>query len=310
MRLPREELLEVARRVSQLAQRNAPLRFAFSEGELKVAAETPDIGDAAESLPAPFSGEPLEIAFNPQYLIEGIESVRRRRDRRPDLLAAAPGPAAPGRHRGLLVPRDADPAERLGASPRCGSNRSRRSASATSAPRELELGEGVTLLHGPNGAGKTNLLEALYMALTGRSCRTRAERETIAFGEPLARAEAVVEDARRAPRVPLRGGSRGGPPASGERLRRPPADAASLRPALAVFMPDRLALVKGPPAARRSHLDGFVAALHPARAEARRRYARALAQRNALLGRIRAGARGARTRSTPGTRSWRRPGSS
>ena len=75
VRLPREELLEVARRVSQLAQRNAPLRFAFSEGELKVAAETPDIGDAAESLPAPFSGEPLEIAFNPQYVVEGIESV-------------------------------------------------------------------------------------------------------------------------------------------------------------------------------------------------------------------------------------------
>ena len=75
VRLPREDLLEVARRISQLAQRNAPLRFAFSEGELKVAAETPDIGDAAESLPAPFNGEPLEIAFNPQYLIEGIESV-------------------------------------------------------------------------------------------------------------------------------------------------------------------------------------------------------------------------------------------
>ena len=55
-------------------------------------------------------------------------------------------------------------------------------------------------------------------------------------------------------------------------------------------MPDRLALVKGPPAARRSHLDGFVAALRPARAEARRRYSRAVAQRNALVSRIRAGA--------------------
>ena len=55
-------------------------------------------------------------------------------------------------------------------------------------------------------------------------------------------------------------------------------------------MPDRLTLVKGPPAARRAHLDGFVAALRPARAEPRRRYGRALAQRNALLGRIRAGA--------------------
>ena len=69
-------------------------------------------------------------------------------------------------------------------------------------------------------------------------------------------------------------------------------ESASLRPALAVFMPDRLALVKGPPAGRRAHLDGFCAALWPARTETRRRYARALAQRNALLGRIRAGTAG------------------
>lgn len=75
LRLPREELLEKTRRVAQLAQRNAPLRFAFAEGELTVAAETPDIGDAAEGMPAPYSGEPLEIAFNPQFLIEGIETV-------------------------------------------------------------------------------------------------------------------------------------------------------------------------------------------------------------------------------------------
>jgi DNA polymerase III subunit beta len=75
VRLPREELLEVARRISQLAQRNAPLRFAFAEGELTVAAETPEIGDASEAIPAPYSGEPLEIAFNPQFVVEGIESV-------------------------------------------------------------------------------------------------------------------------------------------------------------------------------------------------------------------------------------------
>jgi DNA polymerase III subunit beta len=75
VRLPRPELVEVARRVSQLAQRNAPLRFAFAEGELTVAAETPEVGDASEALPAPYSGDPLEIAFNPQFLIEGLESV-------------------------------------------------------------------------------------------------------------------------------------------------------------------------------------------------------------------------------------------
>jgi DNA polymerase-3 subunit beta len=75
VRLPREELLEVTRRISQLAQRNAPLRFAFAEGELTVAAETPEVGDASEAIPAPYSGEPLEIAFNPQFVVEGIESV-------------------------------------------------------------------------------------------------------------------------------------------------------------------------------------------------------------------------------------------
>jgi DNA polymerase-3 subunit beta len=75
VRLPREELLEVSRRISQLAQRNAPLRFAFAEGELTIAAETPEVGDATEAIPAPYSGEPLEIAFNPQFVVEGIESV-------------------------------------------------------------------------------------------------------------------------------------------------------------------------------------------------------------------------------------------
>jgi len=75
VRLPRAELLDVARRISQLAQRNAPLRFSFAPGELTVAAETPDVGDAVETMPAAFEGEPLEIGFNPEFLKEGIESV-------------------------------------------------------------------------------------------------------------------------------------------------------------------------------------------------------------------------------------------
>lgn len=75
VRLPRSELLDVTRRVSQLAQRNAPLRLSFSSGELTVAASTPDVGDAEESLPVSFEGEPLEIGFNPDFLREGIESV-------------------------------------------------------------------------------------------------------------------------------------------------------------------------------------------------------------------------------------------
>ena len=76
VRLPRGELLEVIRRVSQLAQRNAPLRLAFAPGELTVAASTPDVGDAEETMPASFEGDPLEIGFNPDFLREGIESVQ------------------------------------------------------------------------------------------------------------------------------------------------------------------------------------------------------------------------------------------
>jgi DNA polymerase III subunit beta len=75
VRLPRPEFLEVVRRVSQLAQRNAPLRLSFAPGELKVSASTPDVGDAEETMPAAFEGEALEIGFNPEFLREGIESV-------------------------------------------------------------------------------------------------------------------------------------------------------------------------------------------------------------------------------------------
>ncbi|MGH2997046.1 MAG: AAA family ATPase, partial [Gaiellaceae bacterium] len=52
---------------------------------------------------------------------------------------------------------------------------------------ELRLGPGLTVVAGQNGAGKTNLLEALYFACTGRSCRTANEREVVRRGASLAR---------------------------------------------------------------------------------------------------------------------------
>lgn len=154
---------------------------------------------------------------------------------------------------------------------------------------EVELGRGVTVVHGRNGAGKTNLVEALYLACTSRSCRTSNEREAIRFGEKVARVEAQVEaaDGPHALSVALE--------ASGPkhvRLDGRPVDRLldePTRPLVAVFLPDRLELVKGVPTGRRAHLDQVVAALWPARAGTRRAYGRALTQRNALLGRIRAG---------------------
>jgi DNA polymerase-3 subunit beta len=75
LRLSTAELLEVVRRISLLAQKNAPLRMSFTEGALEVSAQTPDVGEASESLPVPFKGEALEIGFNPEFLRDGLESA-------------------------------------------------------------------------------------------------------------------------------------------------------------------------------------------------------------------------------------------
>jgi DNA replication and repair protein RecF len=150
----------------------------------------------------------------------------------------------------------------------------------------LDLEAGIVTLVGPNGAGKTNLLEALYFALTGRSFGTSDRRELIPFGAPFARAEACVRDDDGIEHRLLASISRSegrrhlldGNPAN-------PAELARTCAPVAVFSPDRLALVKGPPGERRAHLDRYVAVRWPARAQLRQRYGQALAQRNALVAR-------------------------
>src|SRR5438270_2263558 len=73
--LPRAEFLDVVRRVGVLVQRTSRIQLRFSEGELRVLARTQDVGEAQETLPIAFSGEPLEIGFNAEFLREGIESI-------------------------------------------------------------------------------------------------------------------------------------------------------------------------------------------------------------------------------------------
>jgi DNA polymerase-3 subunit beta len=75
VQLPRDELLDVVRRTAVMAVRNSPLRLRFAEGELTISAQTQDVGEARESLPAPYTGEPLEIGFNPDFLRDGIDSL-------------------------------------------------------------------------------------------------------------------------------------------------------------------------------------------------------------------------------------------
>jgi DNA replication and repair protein RecF len=148
----------------------------------------------------------------------------------------------------------------------------------------VELGDGIVSLIGPNGAGKTNLLEALYFALVGRSFRTSDRRDLIPFAGQFARAEAIVQTEDQVEHRLLASVSR----AEGRRhlLDGNPAEPTVLarhRPPVAVFSPDRLALIKGPPGERRAHLDSYVAARRPPLADLRRRYGQVLAQRNALL---------------------------
>jgi DNA polymerase-3 subunit beta len=75
LRMASAELTDVVRRISLLAQKNAPLRLSFSEGTLSVSAQTPDVGEASEAIPVPYHGELFEIGFNPEFLRDGLESI-------------------------------------------------------------------------------------------------------------------------------------------------------------------------------------------------------------------------------------------
>ena len=159
---------------------------------------------------------------------------------------------------------------------------------------EAGIGAGLTVVHGPNGAGKSNLLEGLYFGCTGRSPRTRNDRELVRFGAQTTRVVVSLRDGADARELSVGFGTEPGSPRPVKRMTADGAPVERLldveaRPLISVFLPDRLELVKGPPAVRRAHLDQVITALWPTRADARGQYSRVLAQRNALLARIRSG---------------------
>ncbi len=168
---------------------------------------------------------------------------------------------------------------------------------------EAVLGEGLSVVHGPNGAGKSNLLEAIYFGCTARSPRTRNERELVRFGSQAARVVVQLADGARSHELSVGYGTIAGSTGAVKRMTADGAPVERLldledRPLLSVFEPDRLELLKGPPGLRRAHVDQVVAAIWPLRASVRREYSRVLAQRNALLGRIRGGGASQATLST------------
>ena len=154
----------------------------------------------------------------------------------------------------------------------------------------LDLEPGIVLVTGPNGAGKTNLLEALHVGTQGFSPRTRADAQLIRFGEQAARVrlQGLRGTVGTELEVVLRTGEGKQARLNGARL----AAAEQLRHEVAalVFTPDRLAVVKGGPAARRAYFDRSLGRLAPARASLPAEYGAAVGQRNAALRRVAAGA--------------------
>ncbi len=73
--VPRGELLDVVRRAAVMIQRATPLQLRFADGEVTVVARTHEVGESQESMPVAYTGEPLEIGFNAEFLRDGLESV-------------------------------------------------------------------------------------------------------------------------------------------------------------------------------------------------------------------------------------------
>jgi DNA replication and repair protein RecF len=148
------------------------------------------------------------------------------------------------------------------------------------------------LVVGRNGVGKTNLLESLHLATQGFSPRTRHDAQLIRFGEHAARV-AIAGTRAGTPvevSVTLRENQAKEARLNGARL----SSAEALRRELStlVFTPDRLAVVKGGPAARRAYFDRTLGRLFPARSATPQDYLAALAQRNAALRRVQLGLSG------------------
>jgi DNA replication and repair protein RecF len=161
------------------------------------------------------------------------------------------------------------------------------------ASAELHPEPGLTIIAGPNGAGKTNLLEAVFVAVTGRSHRAGSDAELVRHGQPFARVRLDLAGAEGAPtsRVELLVPAEDAPADLRKRVavnglaRRATTIGDTMR--VVLFRPEEMLLLVGSPSERRRFLDAILAQRHRAAARDLAELGRILAQRNALLRAIR-----------------------
>jgi DNA polymerase III subunit beta len=73
--VPRNELLQAITRTAVLVERRSPIQLSFSEGELAILVRTPELGEAHETLPVDYHGDPVHFAFNAEFLRDGVAAV-------------------------------------------------------------------------------------------------------------------------------------------------------------------------------------------------------------------------------------------
>ena len=71
----RQQLLDAVRRVGLLARDTTPVRLEFNALGVKLSSSSPDLGQAVETVEARYEGEDLTVAFNPQYLADGLTAA-------------------------------------------------------------------------------------------------------------------------------------------------------------------------------------------------------------------------------------------
>ncbi|MGH2829111.1 MAG: DNA polymerase III subunit beta [Actinomycetota bacterium] len=75
LQIPRDQFSDAVRRIGILAQQGGPVRLELSADGVRLSAGTQDVGEASEQAGGAFDGEPLTVAFNPAYLLDGIQAA-------------------------------------------------------------------------------------------------------------------------------------------------------------------------------------------------------------------------------------------